>query len=239
MQNPFDQDDIYFDDDLHLYFHKSTGRRLISPTTILKKYSHPFDPDGKILAKCAAREGVKPEELKAKWRKMGDDSVVRGHSIHDSFEQYVKTGQIQKDGNEDIIQDFKERVQVDLSGKLYPEVTLFDLDFGIAGRTDLVHNWWGNIVDCLDFKTNKKGNISKYSFGKFMYAPLQHIPDAKFFHYELQLSMYSFMLESKGYCPRNLALLWINPERKIEKMPLQYRRNDVVNMLKHYHENKK
>ena len=138
--NPFDQDKIYFDDDTHSYFSKETGTRLISPTTIIKKYSAPFDPDGSILKRCAAKEGITPEELNAKWKKLGADSIVKGHSVHDSFEQYIKTGEIVIDGNEDIIQDFKEKVKTE--GELYPEVTLFSLEYGIAGRTDLVEIWW-------------------------------------------------------------------------------------------------
>lgn len=232
-QNPFNQDAIYFDDDNHRYFVKETGEALTSPTTIIKKYSHPFDPDGKILKRIATRDGVTPEELNAKWKKLGADSIVRGHSIHDSFEQYIKTGKIEKDGNEDIIQDFAEKISVE--GDLYPEITLFDLEKKIAGRTDLVEIWWDNVVNVYDFKTNKK--INKFSFGKFMLPPLQHLPDSTFMHYECQLSLYALMLENKGYCPRNLTLLWINPERKIEIMPVQYRKEDMLNMLKHYKQN--
>src|SRR6266404_8065687 len=99
----FEQDAIYFDENTHTYFRKDTGEALISPTRIIKKYSNPFDPDGKILQRIAKRDGLPPEELAAKWRKMGDDSVVRGHSIHDSFEQYIKTDKIQDDENADII----------------------------------------------------------------------------------------------------------------------------------------
>ena len=231
MSDPFVQDQIYFDEDSHAYFVKETGRRLTSPTSIIKQYSHPFDPDGTILKRCATREGVPPEELHAKWRKMGDDSVVRGHSIHDSFEKYVLTGKIQDDENQDIIIDFASKVKTE--GALYPEVTLFDLEYGMAGRTDLVEMWWDNIINLYDFKTNKK--ISKFSFGKKMFPPLDHIWDCNFYHYECQLSLYALMLESQGYCPRNLNLLWINPKRKIEIIPMQYRRNDMLLLLKHYH----
>jgi hypothetical protein len=236
MPNPFEQNNIFFDDESHSYFDKTTGKALISPSRIIKKYAHPFDPTGEILKRCATKEGVTPEELRAKWRKMGDDSIVRGHSIHDSFEQYIKTGVIQEDENADIINDFKKNVQVELDGTLYPEVTLANIEHGIAGRTDLIHVWWDKIIDVADFKTNKK--INKYSFGKFMLPPLTHLPDSMFQHYEIQLSMYAFMLENQGYCPRNLKLLWINPKRKIQVMPVQYKRTDVVAMLKHYHEEK-
>ena len=51
--------------------------------------------------------------------------------------------------------------------------------------------------------------------------------------------MYAFMLENLGYCPRDLSLLWINPKRKIEIIPVEYRKKEVIQMLGHYHENKK
>ena len=232
----FDQDEVYFDEEYHLYFHRDSGKPLVSPSKLIKAYSNPFDPDGKILRRVAAREGVTPKELHATWRKMGDDSIVRGHSIHFSFEHYIQTGQILEDENKDIVKDFKENIQPNLSGVLYPEVTLANKDFGIAGRTDLVHVWWEKIIDLGDFKTNKK--ITKYSFGKWMLPPLSHLPDANFYHYECQLSLYALLMESRGYCPRNLNIYWINKERKIDLIPVQYRRKDALNLLKHYHEEK-
>jgi hypothetical protein len=231
----FESDRIYFDEETHLYFDKETGKHLVSPTQIIKSYSHPFDPDGKIAERIAQREGVTKDEMQAKWRQMGVDAGVRGHSIHDSFEKYIKTGNVQEDENKDIIEDFVQKVPTE--GALHPEVTLYDLRHGIAGRTDLVEIWWENIVNVFDFKTNKK--INKYSFGKNMLYPLNHLPDSLYSKYECQLSLYALMLEAKGFCPRNLTLLWVNPKREIQIMPVKYRRTDMINMLKHYENRKK
>lgn len=235
MPNPFPQDKIYFDDETHTYFEKATGRYLISPTTIIKEYSHPFDPDGAILKRCAAREGITPEELNARWKKLGDDSRVRGHSIHFSFEHYIKTKEVLDDDNKDIIIDFQEKVPVE--GDLHPEIVLYDFDYGIAGRTDLIEIWWDNVVNLYDFKTNKK--INTFSYGKKMFPPLDQTWDASFYHYELQLSLYALMLEHQGYCPRFLNLLWINPKRKIQVMPVHYRRDDVIKLLKDFSKRRK
>lgn len=108
----------------------------------------------------------------------------------------------------------------------------------MAGRTDLVHHYWENILDIIDIKTNARKKISKFSWGKNMFYPLNHLPDANYFQYECQLSLYSLLLEEQGFCIRNLNLLWINKKRKIEVIPVQYRKNDVVKLLKHYNENK-
>lgn len=226
---------IYFDDDSHSYFSKIDGKKLISASTIIGKYSNPFDPDGTILKRCAAKEGVSPEELQKRWTKLGDDSRVKGHSIHSSFEEYIKSGKISDDEHKDIIQDFQKRIK--LKGDLYTEVTLYDLNYGIAGRTDLVEVWWDNIVNIYDFKTNKK--INTYSFGKRMLPPLSHLFDSTYIHYECQLSLYSLMLEARGFCPKNLTLLWINPKtRQIEPISVKYRRQEMIDMLSHYNANK-
>jgi len=135
MSNPFEQDQIYFDEESHAYFVKTTGKRLTSPTTIIKQYSHPFDPDGKILQRCAVKEGISPEELDARWKKLGYDARVKGHSLHDSFEQFINTGKIQEDNNKDVITDFTLKVKTE--GALYPEVTLFDLEYGLCGANRL------------------------------------------------------------------------------------------------------
>jgi len=230
QSNPFPQDKIYFDEDTHTYFEKATGQHLVSPTQIIKEYSHPFDPTGEILKKCAARKGISPAELDAQWKKLGADARDKGHSIHFSFEHYIKKQEILEDDNKDIILEFKEKVPVE--GDLHPEVVLYDFNYGIAGRTDLIEIWWDNIANIYDFKTNKK--INTYSYGKKMFYPLDHVWDASFYHYELQLSLYALMLEHQGYCPRSLNLLWINPKRKIQIMPVKYRRGDVIKMLKDF-----
>lgn len=235
----FGSDEVYYDDESHQYFDKETGENFISVSTIIKLYSNPFDPEKIILNRVAKKEGIAPEVLAAKWEKIGEEARQKGQSVHNSLEKFILTKEINSnDSNQDIIQNFKNTIYPTLEGKLYTEIILCSKKYKLAGRTDIVHLWWDNIIDILDAKTNKK--INTYSFKKRMLPPLSHLFDSTYIHYECQLSLYALMLEARGFCPKNLTLLWINPKtRQIEPMAVKYRRQEMIDMLTHYNADKK
>jgi len=114
---------------------------------------------------------------------------------------------------------------------------LFHEDYGVAGTTDLIEVLPANTISLGDYKTNAKG-ITKYSWGRRMMYPLDHIFDANYYHYEIQMSTYAFMLEEAGWWVKEMTIYYINMKKGIiERIPMQNRRNDVINMLEHYREN--
>ena len=52
--NPFAQNQVVFRDEDHSYTEVATGNKLISATTLIGRYSKPFDENGFIIRKCAA-----------------------------------------------------------------------------------------------------------------------------------------------------------------------------------------
>jgi hypothetical protein len=224
--------EIIFEPINHTY-HTKNGKELISVSKFIHHFGNPFDPDGSILIKCAKKEGISPEKLQEKWTKMKDDACIKGHLLHECAEHYVKHGRLKRGHKDnDIIREFRK---IKFEGKLYSEVILFDEDLGICGTTDLISvvDEPKRIIDLRDFKTNKA--IKKFSFGKYLKYPFNSLPDANFYHYTIQLGVYSFLLEKLGWWVRSREILWVNPKtRKIEIFPVQYERSLIKKALTYY-----
>ena len=59
-----------------------------------------------------------------------------------------------------------------------------------------------------------------------MKPPVNHLMDCNYIHYELQISMYAWMLQQFGFVPRNLAFHHLG-----EKIELEYRKFEVERIV--------
>jgi ATP-dependent exoDNAse (exonuclease V) beta subunit len=88
---------------------------------------------------------------------------------------------------------------VDTYPKLIPyrsEWFIYNEDIKICGTIDMVYENPDGSLSVYDWKRCK--SLSKYSYGKFStHKLLKSIPDANYYRYHLQLSMYRFILENK------------------------------------------
>lgn len=140
----------------------------------------------------------------------------------------------------------------DLEDGVYSELTLWSNYFQVAGQADIVYIETINgirYIDIDDYKTNKKieekSFKSRKGYAKMLY-PVNSIMDCNYCHYNLQTSLYAFLLEEAGYTVRKLEFQhWNNVgtkkvpsyvKNKVYKMP--YLRKEVMAMLTHYKKNK-
>lgn len=78
------------------------------------------------------------------------------------------------------------------------EVIVFDASLRIAGTLDLlVHPRGGGNVVLIDWKTNKKIDMTPFRDKRGIAGPAKKWPDCHHFKYSLQLSMYRTLLESR------------------------------------------
>jgi len=59
-----------------------------------------------------------------------------------------------------------------------------------------------------------------------MKSPIGHLMDCNYIHYELQMSMYAWMLEQFGFTVRNIAFHHLG-----ERQDLEYRKFEVQRIL--------
>ena len=222
---------ISFDPEKHVYKTKD-GRELCSVSRLIEKYSNPFDPTGSILRNCSVKRGISEEELSAEWKKKANDAAARGTTFHEQAQYFIETGKIKEGSDSDIIKKFKK---IKFQGKLKAETILFSEEYGIAGTCDLIEYLDDELISIGDFKTNEK--LTNFSFNKQrLLPPISHLWDSKLQRYELQVSLYAFLLdEIYGYWINDLNIFHINAKKRdINVYPVKYRRVEVQNLLNHY-----
>lgn len=133
---------------------------------------------------------------------------------------------------------------------VYSEMVLWNHFYEIAGQADIVYIETVNgvrYIDIDDYKTNKKIETESYKNPrtgkhKMMLKPLTNVMDCNGAHYEMQISLYAFLLESFGFTVRNLNFQhWNNIGTKedpsyefAQDYALTYRKKEVKKMLDYF-----
>lgn len=222
------EQEVFFDKEKHIYSDK-LGNQLISCGSLLSKFKNPFDPDGTIIERYAAKNGLTADEVKAKWAEGNKAACDYGTEVHEELEHYILHKEIRESDHKHYVEQFAE---IPFVGRLYSEKMLYCLDNMVAGTADIVELFKGGVISIWDFKTNKE--LSKRSkWGNKMLHGLEHLDDCNFNHYQLQLSVYGYLCELKGLMVNNLTILYLNPQNKrMEVHKCKYLREEVQHILK-------
>lgn len=176
----------------HSYWHNET--RLTGVTTYIKNYTNPFDAD-KIAEKYAKKHGLIKEDILTKWKLEGELSAKNGTDCHSFIEDYINEKPL------DIVNISQKQIvalkfiaDFFITKRLIPvetELLVYNLEMGLASQIDCIAKNTDGEYFILDWKTNKE--IKKESWGKYMLGEFNTTPDANFYHYSLQLSLYKKM----------------------------------------------
>lgn len=192
----------------------------------------------------------KQEEIKTEYKRKRDESCERGVNIHAAFENsfYNRTKfDFSKYGYKDLVGEFtciENRNTLAPGNGVYPEflisVVSRDGILRLSGQIDCLIIQ-GNDVYIIDWKSN--GSIDKTSYYnrstkkyQMMKFPLNNRQDCNFEHYQLQLSLYAYMLQqiNPNYNIKGLKLVHIDHNNKQHEYDVEYLKDDVERMLKHY-----
>ena len=183
------------------------------------------------------------------WKDKNDKSKVRGTKIH--LEKENGSLAKPKELFEGLSYKMNPKLALDfgninfdyfteLKDGYHTELLLWNHEFEIAGMSDVVivetDKFGDRWVSILDYKTNKEIKQSN-KFQKMKY-PLEHFDDCNYSHYILQLSLYCYLLECMGFKVKHLRLIWINEFGHEIPFVLQYKKQDVINMIEHYNNTK-
>jgi ATP-dependent exoDNAse (exonuclease V) beta subunit len=200
-----------FDEQNHIYIVRETGQVLTSVTTLIKRYTPPFDApviaQQMIDKKKPKYVGMTVDEIQYQWKEKAALSSMEGTELHALLERWPdkgcwgwlpKTYRLLRMGK-----------QVD---KLFPkllyrfklvaaEKIVFSPNMGIAGQIDLL------MADdaaqqgiIIDWKTNDKITDEEGAFGT-MLEPIKHLKDCDVVKYGLQLGLYEKILIDEKYYP--------------------------------------
>lgn len=213
---------ITFDPIKHKYV-DSTNTEYISVTTLLKKLEQPKDWN-LIAEKYAKKHGGTANEWRNKWDEKGKVAADRGTLVHAIFEDaYYNEPQDMPVFQHEESQGFKSSMTLkDLEPGIYPELLLYSERYNIAGQSDLVKIYDDKTFDIEDYKTDK---IINFESGKYyspkhkkslktMYTyPVDHLDECNWNKYQLQLSIYAYILEQYGFKLRSLQINHVITER--------------------------
>lgn len=181
----------------------------VSVTTLLGAFKQPFD--GPAIAEKSARNkkskwfGMTKEAILSAWKAEADRACNLGNWYHlqrendiiscDTIVRYGQTLPVIRPMQED--NGRKTASSQRLTEGIYPEHLVYLRSAGICGQSDLVEIANGKVY-ITDYKTNKE--IKQESFKNWegvsqkMKAPVSHLDDCNLNHYNLQLSIYMFMI---------------------------------------------
>jgi hypothetical protein len=180
-----------------------------SVTTLIGHLKQPFDSNA-VAKKSASNKkgkwyGMTTEQIQEVWKKESERACSLGNWYHDQRENDIVgcTTINRHDAELPVIRPmFDEHGQKMAPSQkmidgIYPEHMVYLRSVGICGQSDLVEVANGH-VHITDYKTNKE--IKSESFKNWegmsqkMNFPVSHLDDCNLNHYNLQLSIYMFMI---------------------------------------------
>lgn len=179
----------------------------------------------------------------ASWKDKNEKAKEKGTAFHNWKENKQLKEKIFKYKGLDInVHDGSREFKTlaNLEPGVYTELKLWNHEYKLAGTSDQIIILPGKIALCRDWKTNSEITVSnKYQNMKY---PVSHLEDCHLSHYNLQLSVYGWMLEQFGYTVKYMEFEhfdlvengygWDIIGNKIYQVP--YRKKEVVDMLNHY-----
>lgn len=194
----------FFPDDHH-YEYK--GKRVgISVTRLIEKYTQPFDAE-KIAQRLANKSGKSVQEVLDEWEYKNKFACTKGSTCHefvqslwsgdeytfkefnDSESYFIATELITTQAC-NFYNDYEDKLE-----HLADEFVIGSEEYDIASAIDhlFVNKATGGLI-LVDYKTNSDIHKNE-KYAKFMQAPLQHLKDTTLNHYNLQLSIYKYLVE--------------------------------------------
>lgn len=158
--------------------------------------------------------GIKAETVMMFWENKKDLSCEKGNIFHNNKEKEVLESQGETVEDTSIfipIGNIDTNIKQDDLSKLpegiYPELLVWSDKYQIAGKIDKPYLYIenGNRFSKIDdYKTNE--SIKKYNYidkkgneviNEYLKKPVAHIPNTNYWHYQLQLNIYGFLLEEE------------------------------------------
>lgn len=237
---------IIFTEDDHKYTTLIDGKEVLY--TSGTAFSHPFfpefDPTGQITERCAKKEGLTIEQIKAKWAAKGAESCRLGTRTHETCEDVLNGAAKYRNIAESIDEQkrFNNAIAITKQIKnrldiLGIELIVFDVELALAGTIDLFgKSRKDGTYIIIDHKTNADLQLEN-KYQSFAFDPIQNVPNTNFGHYQIQLNLYQYLLKYGGYVPKDAKFkMYLNhitsEHAKLIEVP--DRQNEIKDMMIQY-----
>lgn len=217
-------------------------KALLTTKKFDKRFITKFDIDEEEFNK-------KKQEILDSYEKKKQESCDRGTKIHAKLEQelYNKDPSIKRYGFGGLLDVYEGNYSRELKDGIYPEymISYSDSEIFLIGQIDLLTISNKRII-IVDHKTNSKIEFKSFydqntkSSVKMKY-PLNDLDDVNFNHYQLQLSIYAWMVQKihPDYEVERLTIHWIDHDDNESFIECKYLKDDVEKVIAHYKKMKK
>lgn len=181
----------------------------MSVTSIISKLKQPFEAE-KIAEKSSKNKrskwyGMTKEQILSVWKAESERAINVGNWYHNQREEdLLGLDTIERHGKIIPImqpladsQGLKVAPNQRLTDGMYPEHFVYMKSLGLCGQSDLVEIVDG-VVHITDYKTNKEIRSESFKdwegLSQKMNHPVSHLDDCNLNHYNLQLSIYMYMI---------------------------------------------
>jgi hypothetical protein len=180
-------------------YQSDNGIKWTSVTKLIHKYENGFNSKAQAYASSLNPNskwfGMEVKDILSVWAKENRRSTTAGHWYHARMEEKALKTQFKEYKGHNLqvfeplkVKNYKLAREQKLESGIYPEHLVYSTEFAVCGQVDLPYVY-DRYVDILDYKTNKELKFEGYG-GKMMRYGLKHLPDANYYHYCLQLSVY-------------------------------------------------
>jgi hypothetical protein len=196
-----------------------------SVTSFVGMFKPKFDAKSQALKSSKNSKskwfGLTVKEILDIWDKETERAIGLGNWYHNQRENdMISFDTIEREGVElQIIKPIKDgngvKIAPDqkLTEGVYPEHFVYLKSLGLCGQADHVEVVNG-YININDYKTNKEikevGYTNWEGITSKMYKPVNNLDDCNLMHYNLQLSLYAYIIKKH------------NPKLKIGKLTLQH-----------------
>lgn len=184
------------------------GINWVSVTSFLSAFKPKFDAPAQAIKSSKNKKskwyGMTPEDIQKAWTNEAKRATDLGTWYHNQRESDIcELDTLTKEGvavpifKPVEIEGIKYAPEQKLTEGIYPEHLVYLKSAGLCGQSDLVEVING-YVHITDYKTNKEikseGFTNWEGITSKMYAPVNHLDDCNLNHYNLQLSLYMYMI---------------------------------------------
>ena len=199
MNNIFKPDKkIILNEEEHKYiFLEDKSIQYTSVTECISEYFEKFDTlkiASKLVATHPKYKKMTVDTLIADW----DLAAKNGTFIHKEIEDYIKSKKQPDNNKSQVAIQWLKKHLMNSKYDLFSEVIVSCNELKIAGTVDLLlYDKINQVYTILDWKTNKAITTKSYKGKTGIQPETYDLPDCKFSHYSLQLSLYRYLFEKK------------------------------------------
>ena len=235
---------ILFDDNTHSYMYSRNGttKPLESVTSVVSKCFREFDADNVIskllLKNDGCYTGMKREDIKDKWSRMGRLARREGTALHDKIEKFLGEEEVEIAVDDVAMTQFLSWDEENNLDPVSLEDRVYDEVIGIGGTIDaMFQDGEGKyiLVDWKRCKRLKKRNRWDKSISPF----LPNMEDCNVNRYTLQLNIYRYIIE-KNYDIEISEMRIVNfhpDQRGYEEVIVRDLGKEVSELLRNIHLN--